>query len=44
MQKFLLSATAIGAMLAVPTLAAAQDDAGWYLRGNAGYGTHTDIT
>ncbi len=43
MKKFLLSAAAAGALMAVPSLASAQDDAGWYLRGNAGYGTHTDI-
>ena len=43
MKKFLLAATATGAMLAVPSLAAAQDDSGWYLRGNVGYGTHNDI-
>lgn len=43
MQKFLLSAVAAGALMAVPSIASAQDDAGWYLRGNAGYGTHTDI-
>ena len=43
MKKFLLSAVATGALVAVPSLASAQDDAGWYLRGNAGYGTHTDI-
>ena len=43
MNKFLLSAATVSFMMAVPSLAAAQDDAGWYLRGNLGYGTHTDI-
>ena len=43
MKNILLSAAAVGAMLAVPSLAAANDDAGWYLRGNLGYGTHTDM-
>ena len=43
MQKFLLSAAATSVLMAVPSLASAQDDAGWYLRGQAGYGTHTDI-
>ena len=39
--KFLI-ATSTAVLMAIPTLASAHDEAGWYLRGNAGYGTHTD--
>jgi len=39
----LLLATASIACLGMATSATAHDDAGWYLRGNAGYGTHTDM-
>ena len=41
MKQKLLFAAATAALMAAPSLAAAQDS-GWYLRGNAGYGTHTD--
>ena len=43
MKNRLFVAAATAALLAAPSLASAQDDAGWYVRGNAGYGTHTDI-
>ncbi|MDA8708239.1 OmpA family protein [Hellea sp.] len=44
MKSRLLIAAASAALMAVPSIASAQDDSeGWYLRGNAGYGTHTDI-
>ena len=43
MKHMLLSTAAIALTLSLPALASAQDDAGWYLRGNAGYGAHTDI-
>lgn len=45
MKLKLLSAVATAAVLAVPVVAQADDhdDKGWYLRGNAGYGIHTDI-
>ena len=43
MKQKLLIAVSSAVLLAVPTLASAQDDSGWYLRGNAGYGIHTDI-
>ena len=39
----LLLATASIACLGMATNATAHDDAGWYLRGNAGYGVHTDV-
>ncbi len=42
MKHKLLLAVASAALLAVPALASAHDDEGWYLRGNAGYGSHTD--
>ncbi len=42
MKHKLLLAVASAALLAVPVLASAHDDEGWYLRGNAGYGAHTD--
>ena len=45
MKHKLLIAAAATALMAAPSLAFAQDnkdDAGWYLRGNAGYGTHSD--
>ena len=38
-----LLATTSLALLGLTTTAYAQDDSGWYLRGNAGYGIHTDI-
>jgi len=46
MKLKLLTAVAATAILAVPVVAQADgndEDRGWYLRGNAGYGTHTDI-
>lgn len=43
MKQKLLIAAAATALMAVPSLAFAQSqDAGWYLRGNAGYGIHED--
>jgi len=45
MKHRLLIAAAATALMAAPSLASAQDnkdDAGWYLRGNAGYGVHND--
>ncbi|CAM3776405.1 outer membrane beta-barrel protein [Litorimonas haliclonae] len=41
MKQKLLFAAAAAALMAAPSLATAQDS-GWYLRGNAGYGVHTD--
>jgi opacity protein-like surface antigen/outer membrane protein OmpA-like peptidoglycan-associated protein len=41
MKQKLLFAAATAALMAAPSLASAQDS-GWYLRGNAGYGVHTD--
>jgi len=43
MKHKLLIATAAAALLAAPSIASAQNDAGWYLKGAVGYGTHTDI-
>ena len=45
MKLRLLAAAASVALLSTPSLALAGDDdfAGWYLRGNVGYGTHSDI-
>ena len=43
MKHHLLLAVTTAAIMMAPSLASAQDDAGWYVRGNAGYGTHTDI-
>ena len=43
MKSRLLIAAASAALMAAPSLASAHDDAGWYLRGNAGYGAHTDM-
>lgn len=43
MKLKLLAAVGTAALMAVPSLASA-DDSGWYLRGNVGYGTHTDAT
>ena len=43
MNTRLLTAVATAALLAVPSIASAQDDAGWYVRGNIGYGTHNDM-
>jgi len=42
MKLQLLTAVASVAILAAPSMASAQDS-GWYLRGQAGYGTHTDM-
>ncbi len=44
MKQKLLTAVAATAMMAVPVIAHADDhdDKGWYLRGQAGYGLHTD--
>jgi len=42
MKLQLLTAAASVALLAVPTLASA-NDAGWYVRGNVGYGVMTDM-
>jgi len=42
MKSHLFLATAITAIVAVPSMAFADDDAGWYLRGNIGYGIHSD--
>ena len=42
MKLKLLTAAASVALLAVPTLASASD-AGWYVRGNVGYGAITDV-
>lgn len=41
MKQKLLFAAATAALMAAPSLATAQDS-GWYLRGNLGYGGHTD--
>ena len=44
MKLKLLAAVGTAALLGAPTLAHAGDDgSGWYLRGNVGYGTHTDM-
>jgi len=43
MKMKILLATASIACLGLATSASAHDDNGWYLRGNAGYGAHTDI-
>ena len=40
MKKFLLAAAAVSALCASQSFAG--DDSGWYLRGNAGVGAHTD--
>jgi len=37
-----LLAVSTALLMAVPALATAHDEAGWYLRGNVGYGVHTD--
>ena len=42
MRHMLLSAATLAIAASIPALAHA-DEPGWYLRGNAGYGTHTDI-
>jgi len=42
MKSRLLIAAASAALMAAPSIASADDSEGWYLRGNAGYGTHTD--
>ena len=42
MKKQLFAAAASVALMALPTLASA-DDAGWYVRGNVGYGVMTDM-
>ena len=38
----LCSAVSVLSLLAATSAAADHDDEGWYLRGNAGYGVHTD--
>jgi outer membrane protein OmpA-like peptidoglycan-associated protein/opacity protein-like surface antigen len=43
MKSRLLIAAASAALMAAPSIASADDTEGWYLRGNAGYGIHTDI-
>ena len=43
MKHKLLIAAAATALMAAPSFAAAQDGAGWYLKGAAGYGIHTDV-
>lgn len=43
MKSRLLIAAASAALMAAPSLASADDTEGWYLRGNAGYGIHTDM-
>lgn len=43
MKQKLLIAAAAAALMAAPSFASAQDGAGWYLKGGAGYGLHTDI-
>ena len=43
MKSRLLIAAASAALMAAPSMASADDREGWYLRGNAGYGIHTDI-
>jgi len=42
MKSHFLLATATAALMAVPSIAFADDDSGWYLRGQAGYGIHGD--
>ena len=42
MKHKLLIAVSSSILMAVPNLATAHDDEGWYLRGNLGYGIHTD--
>ncbi len=42
MKKIMFLAASSLAILATPTMAHADDDSGWYLRANAGYGTHHD--
>ena len=39
----LLMAVSTTILIAVPTMATAHDDEGWYLRGNLGYGVHQDV-
>ena len=43
MKSRLLIAAASAALMAAPSLASADDSEGWYLRGNVGYGAHTDM-
>ena len=43
MKSRLLIAAATAALMAAPSIASADDTEGWYLRGNAGYGVHTDV-
>jgi len=43
MKQKLLIAAAATAIMAAPSFAAAQDGSGWYLKGAAGYGAHTDM-
>ena len=42
MNNKLLLAVSTAILMAVPSLATAHDDEGWYLRGNLGYGIHTE--
>ena len=42
MKHKLLIAVSSAVLMVVPSLASAHDDDGWYLRGNLGYGIHTD--
>ena len=42
MKQMLLTTASFAIAFAIPSFAYA-DEPGWYLRGNAGYGTHTDI-
>jgi len=42
MKHKLLLAVSTAILMAVPLAASANDDEGWYLRGNLGYGIHTD--
>lgn len=43
MKHKLLIAAATAALMAAPSFASAQDGSGWYLKGAAGYGAHTDL-
>ena len=43
MKHRLILAVTSALFVTLPSVASAQDDAGWYLRGNIGYGTHTDM-
>ncbi len=43
MKLKLLSAVGLTAIMMAPSVAFAGDEQGWYLRGNVGYGIHTDM-